>query len=180
MKLSENGIQKKNGELIVNITEFGLFSGTYDSIWITDDHYENEYDYIMELYENKDEDPLPKKILEIENITKDDIEIEVNSKPFLKAIGEVYCSFFENTFGGNWEYDSHISPKYYNYTTDQIFIKCTNPNPKLKFHLLSYKEDILNKEIDPYEVEIYDIYNQHYGYECFQNNLNITIKGIKI
>ena len=54
MKLSENGIQKKNGELIVNITEFGLFSGTYDSIWITDDHYESEYDYIMELYENKD------------------------------------------------------------------------------------------------------------------------------
>lgn len=180
MKLSENGIQKKNGELIVNITEFGLFSGTYDSIWITDDHYENEYDYIMELYENKEEYPLPKQILEMKNVTKDDIEIEVNLKDFLKDIADLYCSFFENTFGGTWKYHTHTSPKYYNYGTDQVYIKCLNPNRKIKFHLLNYKNKINNNEIDPYEIEVYDIYNHHYGYECFQNNLNITIKGIKI
>ena len=35
MKLSEHGIQidNKTGELIINITEFGLFSGAYNSIW---------------------------------------------------------------------------------------------------------------------------------------------------
>ena len=43
MKLSENGIQKKNGELIVNITEFGLFSGTYDSIIISNKIYYKKY-----------------------------------------------------------------------------------------------------------------------------------------
>lgn len=182
MKLSKHGIQidKKTGDLIVNITDFGLFSGTYDTLWLNDDHYETEYDYIMEAYENSDIYNVPKEILDIENLTTNDIEIKVDMKKYLKSIGELYSEFFENTFGGTWEYDSHISPKYYNYGTDNIYIKCINPNSKIKYHLLNYQNDILNNNIDPYEIELYNIYSDLYGYECFQQNTIITIKGITI
>ena len=45
---------------------------------------------------------------------------------------------------------------------------------------MNFQNDILNEEIDPYKIEVYDIYQDYYGYECFQHNTIITIKGIKI
>ena len=124
MKLSEHGIHidKQTGDLIVNVTDFGLFSGTY----------------------------------------------------------EIYCDYFANTFGSDWEYESCQSPKYYNYDTDRLYIKCTNPNYKLKTALINYQNDILNEYMDTKDIEVYDIYQDYYGYECFQHNTIITIKGIKI
>lgn len=44
MKLTEHGIHidKQTGDLIVNVNDFGLFSGTYNSIWISDSNYDDE------------------------------------------------------------------------------------------------------------------------------------------
>lgn len=184
MKLSEYGIHidKQTGDLIVNVTDFGLFSGTYNSIWVSDSSYDDEYYYIMEAFENKDDYSLnfPKEISELDELKENDIEINLNTKKFFRDVAEIYCDYFANTFGGDWEYESHQSPKYYNYDTDHLYIKCTNPNYKLKTALINYQNDILNEKIDPYEIEVYDIYQDYYGYECFQHNTITTIKGIKI
>lgn len=184
MKLSEHGIQinNKTGDLIVNVTDFGSFSGTYNSIWVNDTSYDDEYYYIMEAFENKDDYSLnfPKEVLELDEVNENDIEINLDTKNYLRDVAEIYCDYFANTFGGEWEYDSHISPIYYNYGTDNIYIKCINPNTKIKYHLLNYQNDILNNNIDPYETEVYDIYQDYYGYECFQHNTTITIKGIQL
>jgi hypothetical protein len=181
MKLSEHGIHidKQTGDLIVNVTDFGLFSGTYDSLWVNDSNYDDEYYYIIEAFENKDT-YLPKEILELDELKDNDIEINLDKKNFFKDVAEIYCDYFANTFGGTWEYESYQSPKYYNYDTDHLYIKCTNPNYKLKTTLINYQNDILNEYIDTKNIEIYDIYHDYYGYECFQHNTIITIKGITI
>lgn len=184
MKLSEHGIQinNKTGDLIINVTDFGLFSGTYNTIWVSDSTYNDEYYHIMEAFENKDDYSLnfPKKILELDKLNENDIEINLDTKNYFRDVAKIYCDYFANTFGGDWEYESHQSPKYYNYETDNIYIKCTNPTLKLKSTLINFQNDILNEEIDPYKTEVYDIYQDYYGYECFQHNTIITIKGIKI
>lgn len=43
MKLSEHGIyiNKQTGDLIINVTDFGLFSGAYNSIWVNDTNYDD-------------------------------------------------------------------------------------------------------------------------------------------
>lgn len=184
MKLSEYGIHidKQTGDLIVNVTDFGLFSGTYHSIWVNDTNYDDEYYYIMETFENKDDYSLnfPKEILELDELNENDIEINLNTKKFFRDVAEIYCDYFANTFGGDWEYESYKSPKYYNYDTDSLYIKCTNPNYKLKTTLINYQNDILNQYIDTKNIETYDIYQDYYGYECFQHNTIITIKGIQL
>lgn len=181
MKLSEHGIHidKQTGDLIVNVTDFGLFSGTYDSIWVSDSNYDDEYYYIIELFENND-NYLPKEILKLNELKDNDIEINLDTKNFFKDVAEIYCDYFSNTFGGDWEYESYQSPKYYNYDTDHLYIKCTNSNYKLKTTLINYQNDILNEKIDTKNIEVYDIYHDYYGYECFQHNTIITIKGITI
>lgn len=84
MKLSEHGMQidNKTADLIVNVTDFGLFSGAYDSIWVNDSTYDDEYYYIMEAFENKDEYSLnfPKEILELDELNENDIEINLDTK----------------------------------------------------------------------------------------------------
>lgn len=184
MKLSEYGIHidKQTGDLIVNVNDFRLFSGTYNSIWISDSNYDDEYYHIMEAFENNDDYSLnfPKEILELDELKENDIEINLDTKNFFRDIGEIYCIFFENNFGGTWIYDSYQSPKYYNYGTDHLYIRCTNPDYKLKTTLINYQNDILNEYIDTKNIEVYDIYQDYYGYECFQHNTIITIKGIKI
>lgn len=95
MKLSEHGIHidKQTGDLIVNVTDFGLFSGAYNSIWVNDTNYDDEYDYIMEAFKNKDDYSLnfPKEILELDELKENDIEINLNNKNFFRDIGEIYC-----------------------------------------------------------------------------------------
>lgn len=115
-----------------------------------------------------------------EKIKDIDLEIKLDTKNFFRDVAEIYCDYFTNTFGGTWEYESYKSPKYYNYDTDSLYIKCTNPNYKLKTTLINYQNDILNEEINTKDIEIYDIYHDYYGYECFQHNTIITIKGITI
>ena len=66
------------------------------------------------------------------------------------------------------------------YDTEHLYIKCTNPNYKLKTALINYQNDILNEYIDTKDIEVYDIYQDYYGYECFQHNTITTIKGIKL
>lgn len=184
MKLSEHGIHidKQTGDLIINVTDFGLFSGTYDSLWVSESSYDDEYYYIMEAFENKDDNSLnfPKEILELDELKENNIEIKLDTKNFFRDVAEIYCDYFTNTFGGTWEYESYRSPKYYNYDTDSLYIKCTNPDYKLKTTLINYQNDILNEYIDTKSIEVYDIYQDYYGYECFKYNTIITIKGIKI
>lgn len=102
MKLSEHGIQidNKTGDLLVNVTEFGLFSGAYNSIWVSDSTYDDEYYYIIELFENKD-NYLPKEILKLNELKDNDIEINLDTKNFFKDVAEIYCNYFSNTFGGD-------------------------------------------------------------------------------
>lgn len=102
----------------------------------------------MEAFENNDDYSLnlPKEILELDELKENDIEINLDTKNFFRDIGEIYCIFFENNFGGHWEYESYRSPKYYNYDTDSLYIKCTNPNYKLKTTLINYQNDILNEK----------------------------------
>ena len=103
MKLSEHGIHidNKTGDLIINVTDFGLFSGTYDSIWLSNTNYDDEYYHIMEAFENKDDYTLnfPKEILELDELKENDIEINLDTKNFFRDVAEIYCDYFSNTFG---------------------------------------------------------------------------------
>ena len=150
---------KEGNTLLINLTELGIFSGLYETIWLNEGTDEQIIEYMLE--ENPDLNPR-------------DIEISVDFKKYLKEIGETYCSYFGNQVGGTWEVYSTYSPRFYNYGTDEIVICCKDCNAFILDNALYLEKELESR--DKYEVECYDIYDRHCGYEDYERSITIKTK----
>lgn len=145
----------KSNTFTVNLTEKGLFSGLYNSIWLHDE----SLDYEILSYEEKLENKYKKKIR---------VNFSVNFKEYLEKIAEVYINYFENEFSNSkWELKLVQSPMYYNYDTDWIVLDWVNApdNAEERFnnHLDGIKSD--DDEYPFNDFEIYTIYDSYGGHE---------------
>ena len=148
---------KEDNTLLINLTELGIFSGLYESIWLN----ESTNEQIIE------------DVLLDHTLKPEDIEITVDFKKYLQEIGKTYCSYFENQVGGIWDVYSAYSPKYYNYETDEIVICCKDCNAFILDNALSLERELDSE--DKYEVECYDIYDGYHGYENYERSIKINI-----
>lgn len=145
----------KNNTFTVNLTEKGLFSGLYNTIWLHDE----SLDYEILSYEEKLENKYKKKIR---------VDFSVNFKEYLEKIAEVYINYFENEFSNSkWELKLVQSPMYYNYDTDWIILDWINApdNAEERFnnHLDGIKSD--DDEYPFNDFELYTIYDSYGGHE---------------
>lgn len=148
---------KEGNTLFINLTELGIFSGLYESIWLN---------------EGTDEQIIEDILLD-HTLKPEDIEITMDFKKYLQEIGKTYCSYFENQVGGIWDLYSTYSPKYYNYETDEIVICCKDCNAFILDNALSLEKELDSE--DKYEVECYDIYDGYHGYENYERSIKINI-----
>lgn len=148
---------KEGNTLLINLTELGIFSGLYESIWLN---------------EGTDEQIIEDILLD-HTLKPEDIEITMDFKKYLQEIGKTYCSYFENQVGGIWDVYSTYSPKYYNYETDEIVICCKDCNAFILNNALSLEKELDSE--DKYEVECYDIYDGYHGYENYERSIKINI-----
>lgn len=155
----DSKFMKEGDTLLINLTELGIFSGLYESIWLNEGTDEQIIEDILQ--DNPDLNPR-------------DIDITVNFKKYLNDIGLTYCSYFANQIGGNWEVYSTYSPKYYNYETDEIVICCKDCNAFVLDNALEFEKELDSE--DRYKVECYDIYDGCHGYEDYEKNITIKIK----
>lgn len=144
-----------NNTFTVNLTEKGLFSGLYNTIWMHDE----SLDYEILNYEEKLENKYKKKIR---------VDFSVNFKEYLEKIAEVYINCFENEFqNSNWELKLVQSPQFYNYDTDWIVLDWINApdNAEERFnnHLDGIKSD--DDEYPFNDFELYTIYDSYGGHE---------------
>lgn len=139
----------------VNLTQKGLFSGLYNSIWLHDESLE----YEILTYEEKLENKYKKKI---------SVDFSVNFKKYLEKIAEVYINCFENEFqNSKWELKLVQSPMYYNYDTDWIVLDWINAPDNAEERFNNFIEDIKStNDFNPFdEFEYYTIYESYRGYE---------------
>lgn len=145
----------------IDLTELGLFSGLYNSIW--DDEMETPtMEEIISVCEDIFEDcSFYTRIRDKENILKD--------------IAELYCNVLENELEGTFEYESYWSPDFYNYDTDHIY---------LTWNVEDKTEDEMKDMLDTFLTEIdnlldYEIYAIFYylgkGYNIIDDNYYIIM-----
>lgn len=161
-----------NKEFIVNLTEEGLFSGLYNTIWL---HDESLQDMIFE-YQDEIEEKYGKPI---------QLNLYVDPNQYLKQIAKVYIDCFQTEIeNSNWEIKELYSPKQYNYMTDQIILKWINAPSNAEEIFKNYLETIKkDSEINDYDIfEIHKIFSEYNGceiiYELAQicdNQFNIAI-----
>ena len=82
--------------------------------------------------------------------------ISINIDEYLKNIGKLYCKYFKENFNVNC---------YILSTHGQEII--------LQFKELPYKILEFIKNTNGYDFELYNIYNELYGYELFQNLIQV-------
>lgn len=145
----------KNKTFTVNLTEKGLFSGLYNTIWLNDESLAYEISEYQEKLTNK----YKKKIR---------VDFSVNFKEYLEKIAEVYINYFENEFqNSKWELKLVQSPQFYNYDTDWIVLDWINApdNAEERFnnHLDGIKSD--DDEYPFNDFELYTIYDSYGGHE---------------
>lgn len=140
-------------DFIVDLTETGLFSGLYNSIWL---HDETLNDYLDEIAEK-----LSKRYNhEIK------LDFSINLKEYLKKIADIYINCFENEIpNSKWEIERVSSPREYNFDTDHIILKWINAPKNAKEIFNQYLKNIGNDYVDFENFTIYDFYN---GYEIVQ------------
>ena len=145
----------------IDLTELGLFSGLYDSIWC-DDMETVEQEEIISVCEDTFEDcSFYLKIKDKENLLKD--------------IAELFCNVLENELEGTFEYESSWSPKLYNYDTDHISLTWNvedKTEDEMKTLLNDFIEDTKSKE--DYELDIVYDYNGE-GDNIINNNYDIIM-----
>lgn len=144
-----------NKEFIVNLTEEGLFSGLYNTIWL---HDESLQDLIFE-YQDELEEKYGKPIK---------LDLYVDPEKYLKKIAKVYIDCFQTEIeNSNWEIKELYSPKQYNYMTDQIVLTWTNAPSNAEEIFNQYLKTIKdNSETTSYDIfEINKIFSEYNGCE---------------
>lgn len=137
-------------EFIVDLTNEGLFSGLYNSIWLHDETLNDELEELAE---------------ELKKRYKRDIKLDffISFKEYLTKIAEVYINVFENDIpNSKWEIENTYSPREYNFDTDHIILKWVNAPENAEKRFKQYLKEIYDDYVDFENFTIYDFYC---GYE---------------
>ena len=138
-------------QLKVNVTELGIFSGCYETVWINSG---KDIDLVMEMQGDLG--------CEVEN--------EFEFDKYLKGISEIYQEYLESEFDGTFTVDTIYSPKYYNYETDNITLLWDNENlSESEMKKLLYEKFGSLDDSELGSIENSDIYDFLNGYELYDS-----------
>ena len=146
-------MKQPNTKTLVKIPFSGFYSSIHDGI------IDSALDSMSECY--ADSEKADDIILDVLNINHYDKIREELSKVFVESINELYR--YEYDIKLNLEFDSLKSPRFYNYTTDEIY--CYIDNGKIN-ELIA----LLDNENDFIEV-LKDKYQSCDGFIVFDNTL---------
>ena len=145
-----------NKNFIINLTELGLFSGLYNSIWMNDLTLCDELDELAEELKQS-----YNKIIKL--------DFSINIKEYLEKIAEVYINCFEEEIpNSKWKLERVASPKEYNFDTDHILLKWINAPKNAEKIFNNYLKQINSGHNDDnpyYDFESNIIYDFRQGYE---------------
>ena len=129
----------------VDLTNKGLFSGLYESIWLYNEALDAEVE----------------DIIQSGNATENDtLDWTVDAKVYLTKIAETYCDVLSNVFpNSQWVIHKLYSPREYNFDTDHIVLEWVNAPKDAKQQFDAFLKD---PNIETFEQ--YDVYEKH-GYE---------------
>ena len=137
-------------DFIVDLTDTGLFSGLYNTIWLHDLTLNDELDEIAEKLSKRYNHEIK-------------LDFSINFKKYLEKIADVYINCFENEIpNSKWEIERVSSPHEYNFETDHIILKWINAPKNAEEHFNNFLKEIDNDYVD---FENFTIYDFHCGYE---------------
>ncbi|AIX12534.1 hypothetical protein WRP3_031 [Lactococcus phage WRP3] len=150
---------KEYNQITIDVTELGLFSGLYESIWLNSDM---DIDEVMEL-------------ADMLGVDCYDINVTIDTQEYLEAIGELYCEMFCNELDsvGLFRVDSLYSPKWYNFDTDHIVITWDSETltvEEMESKLKELTADNDNRDDWTIEMELWD----YRGSEIYSNMVRYT------
>lgn len=152
---------KGYNQISIDITELGLFSGLYESIWLNSDM---DIDEVMEL-------------ADMLGIKGYDIDVSINTSEYLEAIGELYSEMLERELdsSGLFRVDSLYSPRWYNFETDTVIITWDSELPieEMERKLKELCDDNDNRDDWTIECELWS----DRGHEVYMNLVRYTYKG---
>ena len=157
-KTKEN--KKEYNQVVIDVTELGLFSGLYDTIWYNSDQ---DIDEVMEL-------------ADMIGVDSWDIDVSINCNEYLKAISELYCEMLENELDsiGRFEVKELYSPRWYNYDTDHIVIDWYS-NVLTIEEMEERLKELCDDNDDRYSCSIEDkLYDRYHGYELYEDMIRYT------
>lgn len=157
----------------IDLTELGLFSGLYNSIW-----------------DNELETAQQEEIISVcEDIFEDcSFYTRVkNKESLLKDIAELFCNTLENSLEGVFKFDSSWSPSFYNYDTDHIYLKWTVED-KTEDEMEDMLETFLLETDNLADYEIFSVFdyngngdnvlNDNYDIIMIEDGNNYIIKDV--
>ena len=153
---------KEYNQLIIDVTELGLFSGLYETLWLNSDM---DIDEVMEL-------------ADMLGVDSWDIDVSIDTSEYLEAIGELYSEMLERELdsSGLFRVDSLYSPRWYNFETDTVIITWDSELPieEMKRKLKELCDDNDNSEYwEDIECRLWD----YRGHELYANLVRYTYKG---
>lgn len=129
----------------IDLTNKGLFSGLYETIWLNNDALDSEIEDIIQSGDATENDTL---------------DWTVDAKTYLKKIAETYCNVLSNVFpNSQWVVHELYSPREYNFDTNHIVLEWVNAPKNAKQQFDAFLEDP-----DTETFEQYDVYDK-YGHE---------------
>ena len=162
---------KMEDKYIVDLTQMGLFSGLYETIWADDsEEQENNGQYYSDML----------------LIPKDSIYVGINRNYYLEEIAKLYENILENELGGEFKFHHSFSPSEYNFDTDHIYltwVKEDKTTRELEEEFNDYVDSI--SDLNEYEqlfVYYYNdegdnIKNECSTYQAFLNGVCYDIKS---
>ena len=98
---------KMEDKYIVDLTQMGLFSGLYETIWAdVSEEQENNGQYYSDML----------------LIPKDSIYVGINRNYYLEEIAKLYENILENELDGKFKFHHSFSSSEYNFDTDHIYL----------------------------------------------------------
>lgn len=129
----------------VDLTNKGLFSGLYESIWLYNEALDAEVEGIIQSGDATENDTL---------------DWTVDAKTYLKKIAETYCNVLSSVFpNSQWAIHKLYSPREYNFDTDHIVLEWVNAPKDAEQQF-----DAFLKDPNTETFEQRDVYEKH-GYE---------------
>lgn len=149
---------KELNQVIIDVTDLGLFNGLYKTVWFNSDM---DIDEVMELAD----------MLGVEGY---DIDVSIDTNEYLEAIGELYCEMLERELDdtGTFKVDSLYRPKWYNFDTDHIVITWDSELSleEMKSKLTELTDDNDSRDDWTIEIELWD----DKGRELYSNMVRYT------
>ena len=134
-------MKKSNTKTLVKIPFSGFYNSVHDSI------IDSALEYQSECY--ADSDKANNIILDLLNINHYNKIREELSKVFVEGINELF--WYEYDIKLNLEFDSLKSPKFYNYSTDEIYCYIDNDKINELVALLDDENDFIEVLKDKYK-----------------------------